>query len=262
MRARPPEYPAAARWMPTLWGVLAAPLCRRGPARARDSLRERLDPPPTSLSRSLLSSGARRPLDSRGPAAIHQFQRGAITTSLLAPPAPLAGTCHLQAPRSSLAWISHTSVMVTGLKVGGDVEQALENVGVPSYVLDKTGVVRWLNTAAERLLGDVRGRHFTSVVAPEDSRRARELFAQKVLGTPRPPRRPASWSRPPGHGWPWRSARCRSEAANGWSASSGCSKDTPTVPQRHPRISPPAKSRYCGSWSRAAQRSKLPRSST
>jgi hypothetical protein len=29
-----------------------------------------------------------------------------------------------------------------GLKVGGDVEQALESVGVPSYVLDKTGVVR------------------------------------------------------------------------------------------------------------------------
>jgi PAS domain S-box-containing protein len=73
--------------------------------------------------------------------------------------------------------------MGTGLKVGGDVEQALESVGVPSYVLDKTGVVRWLNAAAERLLGDVRGRHFTSVVAPEDSRRARELFAQKVLGT-------------------------------------------------------------------------------
>ena len=73
--------------------------------------------------------------------------------------------------------------MATGLKVGGDVEQALENVGVPSYVLDRTGVVRWLNAAAERLVGDVRGRHFTSVVAPEDSRRARELFARKVLGT-------------------------------------------------------------------------------
>jgi PAS domain S-box-containing protein len=72
--------------------------------------------------------------------------------------------------------------MATGLKVGGDVEQALENVGVPSYVLDKTGVVRWINAAAEQLVGDVRGRHFTSVVAPEDSRRARELFAQKVLG--------------------------------------------------------------------------------
>ena len=34
-----------------------------------------------------------------------------------------------------------------------------------------------------RLVGDVRGRHFTSVVAPEDSLRARELFSRKVLGT-------------------------------------------------------------------------------
>ena len=82
-----------------------------------------------------------------------------------------------------MARIGHTSVMATGLAVGGDVEQALGSVGVPSYVLDKTGVVRWINPAAERLLGDVRGRQFTSVVAPEDSRRARELFAQKVLGT-------------------------------------------------------------------------------
>jgi PAS domain S-box-containing protein len=81
------------------------------------------------------------------------------------------------------AWISDTSVMGTGLAVGGDVEQALEDVGVPSYVLDDTGVVRWINAAAERLVGDVRGRHFTSVVAPEDSRRARELFSRKVLGT-------------------------------------------------------------------------------
>ena len=73
--------------------------------------------------------------------------------------------------------------MASGLGVGGDVEQALENVAVPSYVLDEAGVVRWVNAAAKQLLGDVRGRHFTSVVAPEDSRRARELFAQKVLGT-------------------------------------------------------------------------------
>ena len=78
--------------------------------------------------------------------------------------------------------ISHSSVMATGLAVGGDLEQALGDVGVPSYVLDTTGVVRWINPAAERLVGDVRGRQFTSVVAPEDSRRARELFARKVLG--------------------------------------------------------------------------------
>jgi PAS domain S-box-containing protein len=81
------------------------------------------------------------------------------------------------------AWISHTSVMASGLAVGGDVEQALESVGVPSYVLDETGVVRWMNPAAEQLLGDVRGRLFTSVMAPEDRPRARERFAQKMLGT-------------------------------------------------------------------------------
>ncbi len=73
--------------------------------------------------------------------------------------------------------------MAIGLKVGGDVEQALEHVGVPSYVLDEAGVVRWLNPAAERLLGDVRGRQFTSVIAPEDRPGARERFAQKMLGT-------------------------------------------------------------------------------
>ena len=73
--------------------------------------------------------------------------------------------------------------MAPGLASSGDLEQALHDVGVPSYVLDTTGIVRWINPAAERLLGDVRGRHITSVVAPEDSRRARELFSRKVLGS-------------------------------------------------------------------------------
>lgn len=70
-----------------------------------------------------------------------------------------------------------------GLAVGGDVERALAGIAVPSYVLDTEGIVRWLNPAAERLLGNVRGRHFTSVIGPEDRTRARELFARKVLGT-------------------------------------------------------------------------------
>ena len=73
--------------------------------------------------------------------------------------------------------------MTTRLKVGGDIERALQDVLVPSYVLDKTGIVRWLNPAAERLLGDVRGRHYTSLVAPEDRPGARDRFAQKMLGT-------------------------------------------------------------------------------
>ena len=70
-----------------------------------------------------------------------------------------------------------------GLPLGGDVQQALVGIPVPSYVLDADGVVRWLNPAAEQLLGNVRGRHFTSVVGAEDRSRARELFSRKVLGT-------------------------------------------------------------------------------
>jgi PAS domain S-box-containing protein len=73
---------------------------------------------------------------------------------------------------------------MTGLhRVGGDVRAALEAVSVPSYVIEPTGVIRWVNRAAKRLVGDVRGRQFTSVVAPEDTRRAREQFARKIAGT-------------------------------------------------------------------------------
>jgi PAS domain S-box-containing protein len=65
----------------------------------------------------------------------------------------------------------------------GDVEEALERVNVPSYVLDEHGVIRWVNAAGRDLVGDVRGRQFTSVVAPADTRRAREIFARHVVGS-------------------------------------------------------------------------------
>src|SRR5258705_13859412 len=66
--------------------------------------------------------------------------------------------------------------------IGGDIEGALEDVNVPSYSIDRYGIIRWLNGAARRLVGDARGRQFTSVVAPEYTREAREVFARKVLG--------------------------------------------------------------------------------
>jgi PAS domain S-box-containing protein len=69
--------------------------------------------------------------------------------------------------------------------LGGDLPTALDNINVPSYVIDPSGIVRWLNPAAMELVGDVRGRQFTSVVAPEDTRRAREHFARKVAGNER-----------------------------------------------------------------------------
>ena len=65
------------------------------------------------------------------------------------------------------------------------VAETLEHVNVPSYVIDATGIIRWVNPAAQRIVGDVQGLQFTSVVAPEDTRRARELFARKVVGAER-----------------------------------------------------------------------------
>jgi PAS domain S-box-containing protein len=69
--------------------------------------------------------------------------------------------------------------------VGGDVERALADVGVPSWVIDETGVVRWINPAAERLLGDIRGKHYTSLVTAEERLGASDLFTRKMLGTTR-----------------------------------------------------------------------------
>jgi PAS domain S-box-containing protein len=65
----------------------------------------------------------------------------------------------------------------------GDVEGAMERISIPSYVIDASGVIRWTNDAARRVAGDVCGRQFTSLVAPEDVRRARECFARKMVGT-------------------------------------------------------------------------------
>lgn len=76
-----------------------------------------------------------------------------------------------------------TPKVSSGLKeLDSEVEEALESVNVASYVLDTSGVIRWLNAAAIAIVGDCRGRHFTSLVAPEDRRRAQEVFAQKVVG--------------------------------------------------------------------------------
>jgi PAS domain S-box-containing protein len=60
--------------------------------------------------------------------------------------------------------------------------EALERLNVPSYVIDMNGIIRWVNPAGQHIVGDVVGRQFTSVVAPEQTRRARDVFARKVVG--------------------------------------------------------------------------------
>ena len=68
--------------------------------------------------------------------------------------------------------------------LGTDVEDALSRVRVPSYIIDRSGVIRWINSAAERIVGDVRGRQLTSVLAPEERRRGREIFVRNLTGPP------------------------------------------------------------------------------
>jgi PAS domain S-box-containing protein len=69
-------------------------------------------------------------------------------------------------------------------KIGADVEGALERVRVPAYVVDRQGVIRWQNSVALKIFGDVRGKQITSVVAPEEKRRAREIFLRNLGGSP------------------------------------------------------------------------------
>ena len=80
---------------------------------------------------------------------------------------------------------AHTLVQMAGLEeLGGEVESALERVRVPTYVIDRDGIIRWINPAAERIVGDVRGQHMTSVLAPEERRRGHEVFTRNLTGPP------------------------------------------------------------------------------
>ena len=69
-------------------------------------------------------------------------------------------------------------------QLDAEVEDALERVRVPAYVIDEHGIVRWVNSAAQAIVGDVRGKQLTSVVAPEEKRRAQEIFYRNLTGPP------------------------------------------------------------------------------
>jgi PAS domain S-box-containing protein len=81
------------------------------------------------------------------------------------------------------AAFSETGTVSELQAIDADVEHALEAINVPAYVIDSHGIIRWVNPAGKRIVGDVTGRQFTSVCAPEETRRAREVFASKIAGT-------------------------------------------------------------------------------
>lgn len=66
-----------------------------------------------------------------------------------------------------------------------DVTRALEQVAVPAYVVDRKGLIRWLNRGAMQVVGSRVGQPFTRLIAPEDIHLARAQFAKKLIGEAR-----------------------------------------------------------------------------
>lgn len=63
-----------------------------------------------------------------------------------------------------------------------DIYSALAGMGMPAYVIDREGTIRWLNTAGMALWPNALNKNFSTVMAPEELRHAREQFARKVIG--------------------------------------------------------------------------------
>jgi PAS domain S-box-containing protein len=62
------------------------------------------------------------------------------------------------------------------------VARALDRVSVPSYVLDRDATIRWLNPAAQELVGDVRGQPAIELIAPDERERAWARFERQLRG--------------------------------------------------------------------------------
>lgn len=83
----------------------------------------------------------------------------------------------------STARLIRGATAAQGGGIPGDIHGALGEMNVPSYAVDRYGIISWQNSACRELLGEVRGRRQSSVVAPEQARQALESFTRKMLGT-------------------------------------------------------------------------------
>jgi DNA-binding CsgD family transcriptional regulator len=68
-------------------------------------------------------------------------------------------------------------------RIAPDLAPSIAKLKVPAYVLDRSGTVRWMNAAAVKNFGDLRGRKIGEVVEREYLTLARQEFAAKLLGT-------------------------------------------------------------------------------
>ena len=63
-----------------------------------------------------------------------------------------------------------------------DLRETMRRVRFPAWIIAADGRVVWLNDAAERLVGDVRGKPYTSMVPAEYVPLAQSQFTRKLLG--------------------------------------------------------------------------------
>ena len=68
-------------------------------------------------------------------------------------------------------------------RIAPDLAPSIAKLTVPAYILDRNGVVRWLNAAAIAHFGDLRGKRISQIVERDYVTLARQEFAAKILGT-------------------------------------------------------------------------------
>jgi PAS domain S-box-containing protein len=61
-----------------------------------------------------------------------------------------------------------------------DLTMTLQKVRVPSFVVDRDGVVTWLNDAAKEEFGDLEGLPFTRIIPPERADFVRRQLDRKL----------------------------------------------------------------------------------
>jgi DNA-binding CsgD family transcriptional regulator len=61
---------------------------------------------------------------------------------------------------------------------GADITEALEELPVPSFVLDRDGMIRWVNEAARAERGDTTGNHWAKLVPAAQSPEVEEILRQ------------------------------------------------------------------------------------
>jgi PAS domain S-box-containing protein len=63
-----------------------------------------------------------------------------------------------------------------------DPRRTLDALAVAAYVVDVHGRIRWLNRGGIELFGNIVGRSFTRIVAPDQVNLARKQLAVKLIG--------------------------------------------------------------------------------